>query len=565
MPDPATVPPQLLALPPFWRRALLRTRRWLVRAFSSSLTRRIVTLNLAGLAVLFAGFLWINQTHTGVIDARRQSLLLQAETIAAAIASATYSSGGEGITLDIETLIREQAGDAPARDDPALGFLEFSINPAQVAPILRQLVAPTRTRARLFDPEGAVLVDTRAFFRRVNSGVALTKPPPARLLDWLRSTFGVYRAPYGEAQISENIQPDLANALKGEAVSRVQVVAGNTIVHVLSPVYRGGTLRGALVLSTQEGDVDQVIAEERWNYLLVFLGASLVMLVLSALQARSIADPVRRLSEAADRVRRGTKGRTQIPDFSGRSDEIGRLSHSLGEMTGALYSRIESIERFAADVAHELKNPLTSLRSAAETLPLARTPEIRARLLGIIHHDVRRLDRLITDISEASRLDAELQRQEGTPMDLGALIAGALALKKEVLPEDGPSLAFFNRAPAPVRVIGHEGRLVQVLMNLIDNALSFSAHGQKVTLTLAKSGENAEILVEDSGPGIPEHALKRIFERFYTDRPEQGFGQNSGLGLAISQQIVEAHGGIIFAANREQGGARFTIRLPLMP
>ena len=306
--------------------------------------------------------------------------------------------------------------------------------------------------------------------------------------------------------------------------------------------------------------------------MLVFLIASGVMLVLSVLLAGTIAEPVRRLSEAADRVRRGTRAREEIPDFSERSDEIGQLSASLRDMTGALYSRIEAIERFAADVAHELKNPLTSLRSAVETLPLARNPDSKERLLAVIIHDVKRLDRLITDISDASRLDAELQRAEAEPFDIAALLSTVVGMKNDVL-KAGETAVELTVEPResrrPLVVKGHDSRLVQVFNNLIDNAQSFSPPGAPVRITARPEEGRIEIRVEDEGPGIPDHALERIFERFYTDRPEQGFGQNSGLGLSISKQIIEAHGGTIRAENRldaagTRKGARFIVTLPLV-
>jgi two-component system sensor histidine kinase ChvG len=302
------------------------------------------------------------------------------------------------------------------------------------------------------------------------------------------------------------------------------------------------------------------------------------MFLLSVLLAGTIAGPVRRLAEAAERVRRGIKSRQEIPDFTSRSDEIGHLSGALRDMTRALYTRMDAIESFAADVAHELKNPLTSLRSATETLPRMKTDAQRERLFAIIQHDVRRLDRLISDISDASRLDAELSRADMEPVDLKALLSAVVSIANGLA--DGVRVSL-DVAPLdcagsePLRsgyyVLGHDSRLGQVVTNLIDNARSFSAPGGNVRVTLRRNkterGDDAiEVVVDDDGPGIPPHALERIFERFYTDRPNQGFGQNSGLGLSISRQIVEAHRGRIWAANRiEEGrviGARFVMRLP---
>jgi two-component system sensor histidine kinase ChvG len=271
------------------------------------------------------------------------------------------------------------------------------------------------------------------------------------------------------------------------------------------------------------------------------------------------------------------RSRPQIPDYTHRRDEIGHLSQALREMTRALFNRIEAIENFAADVSHELKNPLTSLRSAVETLPLAKTPEAKERLTEIIQHDVRRLDRLITDISDASRLDAELARQDAVPVDVGKVIKGVAAIASEFSGTDGPRIqvAIAYADPNAYYVIGHESRLGQVFNNLIDNARSFCRKDGTVRVSLRRVGAMVEATIDDDGPGIRPDTIDRVFERFYTDRPDgEAFGQNSGLGLSITKQIVEAHRGRIWAENRvrarkpgETGepeivGARFILRIP---
>lgn len=314
---------------------------------------------------------------------------------------------------------------------------------------------------------------------------------------------------------------------------------------------------------------------ERLQVFTLFLVLAVVMVLLSMLLARTIAGPVSRLADAAENVRHRIRSRGEIPDFTYRRDEIGELSGALREMTNSLYSRIEAIESFAADVAHELKNPLTSLRSAVETLPLAKTPESRARLLGVIQHDVKRLDRLISDVSDASRLDAELQRHDVAPVDLTRLLNTVLTVANEVRRDDGVTVTLaFERAAKSFVVPGHDSRLGQVIDNLIENARSFSPQCGTVRIAARRLRNAVEITVDDEGPGIQPDAMERIFERFYTDRPHQGFGQNSGLGLSISRQIVEAHGGHIRAENRMGAstgpdgpkvlGARFIVRLPAM-
>ena len=352
---------------------------------------------------------------------------------------------------------------------------------------------------------------------------------------------------------------------------------GDVIVSVAVPVQRFRAVRGALMLQTQGADIDNMVTAERLAILKVFLVAAAVMVVLSILLAGTIAEPVRRLADAAESVRRRIQSRVEIPDFTRRKDEIGHLSGALRTMTNALYRRIEGIERFAADVAHELKNPLTSLRSAVETLPLAKSDQSRARLLEVIQHDVKRLDRLISDISDASRLDAELQRQESAPVDLAKLLSTVVTVANEVKRDDSVkvTLKFEGGGGRAFQAPGHNSRLGQVIDNLIENARSFSPAGGAVRVTCRRVKNQIEICVDDDGPGVQPDAFEKIFERFYTDRPHQGFGQNSGLGLSISKQIVEAHGGAIWVENRiaksaasapdaepKVAGARFIVRLP---
>jgi two-component system sensor histidine kinase ChvG len=569
------------------RAALFGRRVW--RAISgraaSSLTRRIVVLNLAGLVALLVGFLYLNQFREGLIEARVQSLLTQGEIIAGAIAaSATVET--DTIAIDPDKLLQMQAGESGAiAEDP----LDFSINPEKVAPLLRRLVTPTKTRARIYDKDGMLTLDSRNLYSRGDilrldlPRIGESDEPPL-----LERTWNLFRNRLGRADVpayddfanaNGKSYTEVARALAGSPASVVRVnTRGETIVSVAVPVQRFRAVRGALLLSTQGGDIDTVIASERYAIFQVFVVAAAVMIVLSVLLAGTIAEPIRKLADAAQRVRRGVKSREEIPDFSSRHDEIGHLSGSFREMTQALYNRMEAIERFAADVAHELKNPLTSLRSAVETLPLAKNDDARSRLLAVIRHDVKRLDRLITDISEASRLDAELARDDAVPLDVAQLVEAVVSVQNEIRREGQPAVELSvdrrGQRPGsdPFQVLGHDSRLGQVFVNLIENARSFSPADKPVRIKLSRVAGDVLIAVEDDGPGIPPHALERIFERFYTDRPESGFGQNSGLGLSISRQIVEAHRGTIRAENRyasEQSegedqrlGARFIVRLP---
>jgi two-component system sensor histidine kinase ChvG len=562
---------------------LRRLWQFFVAQSFSSLTRRIVSLNVAGLVALVVGVLYLSQFRAGLIDARIQSLLVQGEIIAGAIAASATVETDSSITIDPERLLELQTGESYGPED--YSSLEFPINPERVAPVLRRLVSPTKTRARIYDRDGVLLLDSRNYGR----GDVLRFDLPATNTErpgWLERTWTKLRRwlQKGDLPLYRELgpengkgYPEVTQTLAGLKASMVRVNdRGEVIVSVAVPVQRFRAVRGALLLSTQGGEIDQAVEAERLQIVTVFLILLGVMVVLSMLLARTIAGPVARLAESAERVRHRIRSRVEIPDFTSRRDEIGHLSRTLRDMTNALYSRIEAIESFAADVAHELKNPLTSLRSAVETLPLARSEESKARLLGVIQHDVRRLDRLISDISDASRLDAELQRQEMAPVDLTKLLTTLVAVANEVRKGDevGASLHFEGAGPTDFVVPGHDSRLGQVIDNLIENARSFSPPAATVRVTCRRLRQQVEIVVDDNGPGIRPDALERIFERFYTDRPEQGFGQNSGLGLSISKQIVEAHGGRIWAENRSAEtaehceakvlGARFVVRLPAM-
>jgi len=574
-------------------RGFARVGDWLQRAWQffitqsfSSLTRRIVVLNLTGLVALSIGIIFLSQFRAGLIDARIQSLLVQGQIIAGAIASSATVESDSSITLDPDKLQNLQPGQSYGPNEDALYGIDFPINPERVAPILRRLVSPTKTRARIYDRDGVLLVDSRNLFGRGDVLRFDLPSPTAEKPGLFERAFIAVRMwlGRGDLPIYHELGPDdgrgyaeVAQALNGQNASMVRIdERGDVIVSVAVPVQRFRAVRGALMLSTQGADIDNMVEAERLAILKVFLVAAAVMVVLSILLAGTIAEPVRRLAAAAESIRRRIRSRVEIPDFTRRRDEIGHLSGTLRDMTSALYSRIEAIESFAADVAHELKNPLTSLRSAVETLPVAKTEESRSRLLNIIQHDVRRLDRLISDISDASRLDAELQRQEAAPVDFAKLLSTLVGVANEVKRDDGVkvTLKFEGGGTRAFQMPGHDSRLGQIVDNLIENARSFSPPGATVRITCRRLRNQIEIFVDDDGPGVRPDALEKIFERFYTDRPHQGFGQNSGLGLSISKQIVDAHGGSIWVENRTGAagadgepqvlGARFIVRLPAM-
>jgi len=570
-----------------------RIRRRLLNQFGrifgtyvlSSLTRRIIAINLVGLLALVIGILYLNQFRAGLIDARVQSLSTQGEIIAGAIAaSATVDTGT--ITVDPERLLELQAGESITPTQEDLESLDFPINPERVGPVLRRLISPTKTRARIYDPEGILILDSRHLYTSAQI-LRFDLPPPNAeeegfwdgLWQWTKRWLRQGDLPiYQEVGGGDGrTYPEVEAALAGSPATVTRISQhGELIVSVAVPIQRFRAVLGALLLSTQGGDIDAIVRAERIAIIRVFLFAATVTILLSILLAGTIAGPVRRLAAAADRVRRGSTSREEIPDFSDRQDEIGHLARSFREMTHALYNKIDAIEQFAADVAHELKNPLTSLRSAVETLPLAKSENSKDRLMEVIQHDVRRLDRLISDISDASRLDAELARIQSESIDLAELLRNmADAANQRTGAEEASVKLTVADAPGtkPYLMQGHDIRLGQVISNLLDNARSFSPADGMVRVDLSREGRMIKITVDDDGPGIRAENTERIFERFYTDRPDgEGFGNNSGLGLSISRQIIEAHGGTIAATNRLEPradgtqrtvGARFTIRLPV--
>lgn len=547
-------------------------RRFLDFTIFSSLTRRIVVLNMAGLLVLVVGILYLNQWRAGLIDARVQSLRVQGEIIAAAIAaSATVDS--DIISVNPDRLLDSQSGGGVSPFSYFDPTLEFPINPERVAPLLRNLITPTRTRARIYDGQGLLILDSDTIYARgevLRQTIDTSVTQKFFLTDWWNAFIswapGDNYPTYQEYQADEGTRyPEVASALQGAPADFVRVDGQNRlVVSVAVPVQRLRAVVGAILLSTAPGDIDSIVAQERWSILRIAGIAAAVQIALSLLLAGTIAGPMRRLAAAAERVQTAGDARAEIPDLTERTDEIGHLSDALRRMTDALYNRIEAIERFAADVAHELKNPLTSLRSAVETLPLAKKAEDRVRLNDIIQHDVRRLDRLITDISSASRLDAELARESAEIVDVASLAEGMVSIQKDIAAGRDVEVVLAKRAGRGTTLInGHESRLAQVFANLIDNAVSFSPPGGTVTVAILTEGDNIIATVTDEGPGITGD-VGRIFQRFYTDRPEsESFGNHSGLGLSISKQIVDAHKGRIKAQNRtDRSGAIFTIVLP---
>ena len=532
------------------------------RGFRSPLTRRILALNVLVLVIPVLGLLHLEQYRRTLIESEIDSLRIQARTFALTLGSTAVV----GTPLGEERLMAEMARH-----------------------LMRVLLSDTGVRARIFDRGGALVADS---FVLVGPGghvqvVELPAPDDGGVLSTLDRWYKwlVERLPpgdrlplYEETRIQTAAQyPEVERALFGEVLGMARADRrGRLVLSVAVPVQRYRQVLGALMVSKDGAVVDAAVRDRRLDILLVFAVALGVTVLLSLYLAGTIARPIRRLALAAEQVRRG-KGRTyEIPDFSRRGDEIGDLSGALRDMTAALWARLDAIEGFAADVAHEIKNPLTSLRSAVETVARVEDPEQQKRLMSIILDDVQRLDRLISDISGASRLDAELSRAESAPVDVRHLLRTLYEAESATATAEGPRFRLELGAGEDLVVAGMEDRLGQVLRNLVSNAVTFSPARSEIVLGARgeeggkEGGEGAWVVlsVSDQGPGIPEAKLGAIFDRFYSERPrDEKFGTHSGLGLSISKQIVEAHGGTIGAENRldDQGkilGARFTVRLP---
>ncbi len=525
------------------------------RRVFSPLTRRILAVNVVALAILGVGLLYLGEYRRNLINTELTALAVQAEMFAAAL--------GEG---------------AVVADSPSGHRLANDI----AYQIVRRLVETTGTRARLFRNDGTMVADSRQLAGPGGAVRVEELPPPGSEAGFVNKSLDVYDQlmrrltghqalePYRE-HVSQHARsyPEAIKALTGESAKVVRSGGGDHMVlSVAVPVQRYKHVLGALMLTRGSRAIDAALLKVRLDIIKIFGIALGITVLLSLYLAGTIARPIRRLAAAAERVRRDHGRHETIPDFAGRNDEIGDLAENLREMTQALWQRMDAIERFAADVAHEIKNPLTSLRSAVETTVRLKDPEPQRKLLAIIKEDVTRLDRLISDISDASRLDAELSRADTAPVDLGAML-GTLVNMHEATAEGGPAIRLTLLAEGqPLVVNGIEGRLAQVFRNLLANAVSFSPPAGAIAISAARDNGWIAVDIEDDGPGIPAGKEQAIFERFYSERPEsEKFGTHSGLGLSISRQIVEAHGGQIAAANRpgpEGGaaGARFTVRLP---
>jgi two-component system sensor histidine kinase ChvG len=556
MPDSGVLPTRL---------ATAAARGGAVRArWASPLLRRILLVNVLPLALLLATLLYLDQYQNGLLDAEVTALREQARIYAGALS---------------EAAVRE--------DDPN----NPRLLPDVARTLLRRLTEPTpNAQAKLYGPDGTVIADSRV--RLGAGGAVVNEPlPPAvqrgafvgtigAIYDDVLSLFphgeGTAQLDTGPTAAGPDWQPDVKEVIRlntpnqsHETPPYIRRTADNRLlVTVAEPVVHNRHTVGIVLLTREAREVDDSLLAVRLSILWLFTLAVGLTLVLSWYLSLTIARPILRLARAAEDMREG-HGRAGAvePAVLARNDEIGELARALRDSAQALWTRMDAIEHFAADVAHEIKNPLSSIQSAIETLRRIEEPAKRRRLLGIIVQDVGRLDRLISDISDASRIDAELSRVATEAVDVAPMLATLAELDEATRAPDAPRLEVVAPEGAVV-VRAVEGRLVQVLRNLIANAQSFSPRRGRITLAARAAGPMVEISVADEGPGIPEAKLEHIFDRFYSERPQgEGFGQHSGLGLSISKQVVEALRGRIHAENRRTPdgrviGARFVVLLP---
>ena len=537
-----------------------RRRRSFVSLNRSPLARRIVVFNLLALIVLAAGVLFLNPFRDSLVLQREAAMVTEARLVATAI---------------------------EARMSQPQGPLQNAAPPAEVlATQLSGLEVSAGTELFVFDRNGQLIASTHGRARPASASEVdpIAQPRSTYFSDALNAVWDIVsRLVPGGGVTSEPDSPHgLASGLVAKArdgvtsVSSGQDADGGTLFSVATPILRGGEIIGVVAATSGAGELDLLVRNEREQVLRMFVIALLVSIALSLVLASTIANPLSDLAAAAElgrdrNARKMAPGRVRIPDLTARPDEIGRLSAALRGMVAALYDRIEANEQFAADVSHEIKNPLASLRSAVGSLRVVKKEEHRQRLLDVIEHDVRRLDRLVSDISNASRLDSELVKEEEEEFDLIRTLGNVNQYLSQQASKKG--VDFITDLPAePIRLQGLEGRLAQVFVNLITNAISFCEEGDAVRIWARRRENRVLVVVEDTGPGIPDQALTKIFKRFYSERPPGQFGEHSGLGLAISKQIVEAHGGVIWAENIQPTeadatstplGARFVVGLPV--
>ena len=534
-----------------------RRKRGLLTLNRSPLARKIITFNLVALILLVAGTLYLTPSRDNLAFQRASGLVSEAELVANVfeaqlpVGAPVNLMTGDGIDTAATLAGLNLRG----------GVEVFVFDPRQV--LVGKAVAP-------------VEVTPVAGLNRELGGTLITDLLNAAW-DGLASLLAPTKANGPAFDASSLAQGMVQGVLTdGTAVANQTDASGHTIFAVATPIMHNGVAVGVVAMTSAAGEIDKLVRREREQVLQMFVIGVLVSIGLSLVLASTIANPIADLAAAAElgrdrNARKMSPNRIRIPDLTGRPDEIGRLSGALRGMVAALYERIEGNEQFAADVAHEIKNPLASLRSAVGTLAMVKRDDQRAKMIEVIEHDVRRLDRLVSDIANASRLDSELVKEEEQPIDLLKMLGNLNEFLGKEAGQKG--IDYIADMPAQAIVImGLEGRLAQVFINIITNAISFCGDGDAIRIWVRKRENRVLVVVEDTGPGIPEEALTKVFQRFYSERPPGDFGNNSGLGLAISKQIIEAHGGVIWAENirpnendptSEPLGARFVVGLPV--
>lgn len=535
---------------PAWR-TLSRRRRAI-----SPLTIRILAVNIVALLIPIGFLFYSGPYRDGLIDAELEAMRDKGQLVAAAIGETSVQATRTGRQF---------------------------INPITARDIIRRLSNSPKLRTRLFVINGEQIADSNQLGKGGTIQVEILAPPTQdqNIFDWMLGLIELSvdwiprhekLQPYKEAASPRAIHyEEVIRAFSGDMIGAVRTGGKSGLVlSVAIPVQHYRRVVGAVMLSQDATEIEEAIRDLRLKVLAIFALALVITTLLSFYLAGTIARPILHLAGAAERVRRGFgRESQQIPDFSVRGDEIGDLSGALREMTDALHDRMDATERFAADVSHEIKNPLTSLRSAVETAARLKDPDQQKQLMSIVLEDVQRLDRLITDISDASRLDSELSREEMGKVEIGRMVKALVDVHHAVTENYAPTMALVADEDSALTIIGVEGRLVQVFRNLLGNAVSFSPEHGVITVTVSETGNAVKVVVEDQGPGFPYSKREAIFDRFYTERPEgEKFGTHSGLGLSISKQIIEAHNGTITAENcgddSETGsGARFTVTLPI--
>nr|WP_255733503.1 sensor histidine kinase [Ruegeria sp. Ofav3-42] len=534
-----------------------RRRRNLFAMRGSPLARKIITFNLIALVTLVTGLLYLDDSRDEQVQQTARNLIGDAQLVSNVF----------------ETQLRQKT--------PGLSQGTSALD---VKDTLAGLSLPAGGEVFVYDARGTLIGWARGAASQSSPLMAEAELQTGSTLisDALNAVWtGLSRVftgaePNEAPTLAQRVQAIIPGALQGQMqVQAVKDDFGETVIVAAAPILQNGAAVGAVAMAGPSGEIDALARREQERILQMFVVALLVSIGLSLVLASTIANPLADLAAAAelgkDRGAGVNPGRIRIPDLTARPDEIGLLSRSLRGMVTALYNRIDANEQFAADVAHEIKNPLASLQSAVGTLRMVTREDQREKLMGVIEHDVRRLDRLVSDISNASRLDAELVKEEEQPFDLLKLVGNISQYLGEEARTKG--IDFITDLPAdPIVIDGLEARLAQVFVNLITNAISFCEESDAIRVWVRRRENRVLVVVEDTGPGIPEQALTKVFKRFYSQRPAEHFGNNSGLGLAISKQIVEAHGGVIWAENirpteaditSDPLGARFVVGLPV--